>query len=477
MKDLLPFDFSDEVINRFKEKTEIPIDFYNNKGQILIYRKDEASHEEIERLFKFIDQGIFYKTEDHEKLTGKKAEKKKVPGLTDTKLLSKKHTDVLNDETNELFSKLRESSSSSFSSEKMKGKIDNLFTDFNEQEDSLVGLINILDLMQGKNNETDVETAIKRTVVSMALKTRGMKFTRNYGNPKVLRERVNNLMMSAMFCDVGYFKMNIPNKIGLDKNEMSYIQSHPLLSYLMVAHDQHLSPAVKHNILTHHRPKNTQKNHNNYPSIKPMAKKLLQLREKYKSDASKKIIVEDIDRQIQLLLHQATPYHEDANILALASEFASLTTKVPWRDPFPGQIAAKMLLNNSFFTYTPRIMREFFDYIALSLVDNKLILNVGDHIVVTSVDNEGKIFFELCQIERIGRHQSRPMVVRLGTLEPMIQNEPKLKIMGFDLENIKKDRRKALFDLNKDESRHLSFVFDQEITPEQCEGLSKYCAF
>lgn len=465
--DLIEFDFSDEIINDFKARKQIPIDFYNNKGQILIYRKDEATDAEIERLFKFINQGIYYKEEDEHKLKGKKKKEKprKTPeGLSDTKLISKNYADALTNDTTEVFEKLRQSSGHTLASKKMKERMDSLFIDFSHQDDALSGLVNILELMQDHDSSYDVEKAIKRTIVSMAIKTRGMIMSGNSNMAGDLKDGINNLMMSSLFCDVGYYKMSMPINIGLSQEEMTYIKNHPLVSYLMIAHDKNISSVTKHNILMHHRPKGGEgQHHNDYPDTASLEQKLTAVREKYQNEPSKEGVVADINRQLQMIARNASSYQEDSNILALSSEFASLTSPTTWRESIAGDLAVKMILNNSFFTYSFRIMREFLDYIVLSLIDNQFALKVGDFVVVNSSAEKSNSSFELCQVDEVGRYQSRPRVVRIGAVRPKVETQPKLKFEGFDLENTKKDPRKARYDLKLDESRQLVYAYDPRL--------------
>ena len=104
------FDFTPEIIESFRENHEIPVHFYNKDGQVLIHKKEEASDAEIDRLLRFVKQGIYYDVEDSEKL-GIQEKNRNVPeGLTDTKLISEQITDELNDGAKELFQNLKRTS-------------------------------------------------------------------------------------------------------------------------------------------------------------------------------------------------------------------------------------------------------------------------------------------------------------------------------------------------------------------------------
>lgn len=47
------FEFNSDVIKSFISQSEIPVDFYNKNGQILIHKKSDASEEDVTRLQKF----------------------------------------------------------------------------------------------------------------------------------------------------------------------------------------------------------------------------------------------------------------------------------------------------------------------------------------------------------------------------------------------------------------------------------------
>ena len=201
--------------------------------------------------------------------------------------------------------------------------------------------------------------------------------------------------------------MDMPPDATLTPEQMDYIKRHPFLSYLMVAHEPTLSQEIKHNILNHHRPRYEDENDNNYPNLNLLLKKLRELAIQFQKDPAKQHVARDIVNQLQLF-KQNRLYDEDASIITIASEFASLTSDVSWRTAFSPERAVKMIINNSFFTYPGRIMREFLDNIAISLCDNRKILREGDFIVVGSETFEGSPVFEACRIESVGRYQSRP---------------------------------------------------------------------
>lgn len=467
------FEFTEEIINSFREKREIPVHFYNREGQILIYKKSEATDTEIERILRFVRQGIYYDVDDSQKL-GLEKQREIPEGLSDTKLLGEKHAEELSRNAGELFDQLKRTSVTSIQTKGASERLARVFSDFENQPDAMIGLVNILELMQGKERAIEVEMAVKRTVVAMALKTRGMQ-AQTHKERDRMNEMVNILMMSTMLCDIGYFRMKMPVTPNLTPEQMEYIKNHPLMSYIMLAYEKSIDERIKFNILTHHHPLKEGKENNNYPTGKQLISKLNTLQEKYQADLSKRKIAESMREQIRLLSADL-PYNEDANIIALSSEFASLTTKTAWREAFPPLRAVRMIINNSHFTYTPRIIREFLDYVAISLCDNQKILNEGDFIIVAARTFEGKTYFEVCQITEINRHQSRPGIDRLATIFPEIDQKPRIRFCDFNLTSLKPDPRHAHYELAMDDSRHIVYCVDPEHDQQLYEELTKLVA-
>ncbi|MCB1164653.1 MAG: c-di-GMP phosphodiesterase [Leptospiraceae bacterium] len=465
------FDFTPEIIDSFRENHEIPVHFYNKDGQVLIHKKEDASEAEIDRLLRFVKQGIYYDIEDSEKL-GISQDGRDIPeGLTDTKLLDEQITDELNEGAKELFQSLKRTSITSVQARKTSERLAGVFDAFESQPDMGVGLVNILELMGGRDNTHDVELAVKRTVVAMALKTRGTTATGARDRAR-LQDAANVLMMSALLCDIGYGRMNMPEEDGLSDQQMNYIRNHPIMSYLMIAHERSIDPRVKRNVLSHHRPMKAGTPGNNYPSIKNITARLNALKEKYEQDPARRHIAEDIDMQLKLLVRDL-PYDEDAAILAIASEFASLTSRVPWREPFSARRAVQMIVNNSYFTYPDRIVREFLDYVSISLCNNEKILKEGDFIIVAMRSGSGKTFFEVGQITNATRFQSKPGMDRFATIYPEIGRSPKFQFLKFPLEGLKPDPRKAHYELSKDDSRHIVYAVDPTHDPDLYEELFK----
>lgn len=460
MSKFVPFDFNEEVIARFRSDHKIPVHFYNKDGQILIYSKEGASDAEIERLLRFVEQGIYYDVDDAHTL-GLAKESREVPdGLSDVKLLTEQTAEELTRNTRELFDQLKQSSVTAVQTRRLSGQLTEVWNNFESQPEAMTGLVNIIDLMGSQESSYQVQLAVKRTVVAMAMKTRGLA-AQSYRDRIRIQEMTGILMTSAMLCDIGNTKIKIPDHTPLTAEEMRMIRQHPLMSYMMLAHDPGISEAIKHNVLCHHRPLRDGMKGNNYPETRFLRGRLTMLAEQYRNEPGRQHLADDISRQLSIL-DIDPPYEEDLNILALASEFASLTSDVPWRPAYSPRRAVEMIINNSFFTYTSRIVREFLDYVSISLCDNQKILSERDFIIVGARTRDERFFFEACQITNATRYQSKPGINRLATLSPVLRTEPKFHIAGFDLTSIKPDRRLAHYELAKDDSRHIVYYVNPE---------------
>jgi len=466
------FEFTPEIMQQIVASREIPVHFYNKEGQILIYKKEGASEQEIDRLMRFVELGVYYDQDDSERL-GIKGKQRDIPeGLSDTKLLAEETAKELAADTKELFSSLQRTAITSVQARRTSQQLTKVFQDFAEQPDAMNGLVNIIELMKDTDNAYEVELATKRTVVAMAMKTRGM-MALNFREQARQNEAVNILMMSALLCDIGYMKMKLPDGAGLDLKGMNYIKHHPLMSYLLLAHETGIDTRIKRNILLHHHPmRDSNKNTNSYPDIPFIRQKLNDLLQQYAAMPDKKTVCDDIRNQLKLLDQDLT-YDEDAAILCLASAFASLTSPVPWRKAFSPRRAVQLIINDSLFTYPDRTIREFLDYIAISLCDNEKIIREGDFIILVSRSQSGHIFYEAAMVTNSNRYQSRPGVDRIATLEPIIETSPKIQIAKFNIASIKPDRRLAHFELSQDDSRRIAYAIDPNYDEELFNELTK----
>lgn len=334
------------------------------------------------------------------------------------------------------------------------------------------GLVNIIEVMSNAGVPMDSEILTKRTVISMAMKVRaGKVFTKVDMEQKKLDQM--NLMMSSYLADVGYTQMKIPMQKDLKAEEFEYIKNHPIISYLMVANLPDLDDNIKTLVLNHHRPHKGEGMNNNYPQPKVLVHKLNLYKEKYKDDPMKAVLVGDIQKQIRNILTNNLPI-EDIGVISIAGEFASLTTRQEWREAFDPLVAMKLILNNSFFAYNEKTLRDFYDHIGLSLCNNQPFIQEGDFVIVVTQDSNQRVFFEVCIIREMYKTQIRPMLERIGTIRPNFSNMGKLRISGFDISSLKLDRRRAIYNLEKNQDpRRIVYVLDPNIDARLYEELSK----
>lgn len=196
-------------------------------------------------------------------------------------------------------------------------------------------------------------------------------------------------MLASFMVDVGKSRMKLPNHIDLRPEEFDYIKNHPIISYLMIGNLSGVNSEVKSAVLNSHRTFRGEGLNNNYPSTNMIIRKLTEYLQKYKDDKSKQILIKDIQKQIHHILGN-TYTDEDPGIISISGEFASLSTNQEWRPAYDAVVSMKLILNNSFFSYNEKIVRDFFDLMALSLCENRSVLNPGDYVIVVSMDSQKK---------------------------------------------------------------------------------------
>ncbi|RHX87648.1 c-di-GMP phosphodiesterase [Leptospira stimsonii] len=475
-KDLQKFDFTEEIIQHFKINSVIPVDFYNRNGQILIHKKENANGDDITRLLKFESQGIYFLKSEFEKISGGKQASgpNSVNGreVSFTKLVNSELTVDLAKNAAEFLSELKKFPLNGGQVRQLNKSIDGILEDFRSTPDMENGLVNIIEVMSAAGVPMDSEVLTKRTVISMAMKVRaGKAFTKVDMEQKKIDQM--NLMMSSYLADVGYTQMKIPIQKDLKTEEFEYIKNHPIISYLMVANMPDLDDNIKTLVLNHHRPHKGEGMNNNYPQPKILVQKLNLYKEKYKDDPKRTVLVADIQKQIRNILTNNLPM-DDIGVISIAGEFASLTTRQEWRDAYDPLVAMKLILNNSFFAYNEKTLREFYDHIGLSLCNNQPFIREGDFVIVVTQDSNQKVFFEVCIIREMYKTLIRPMLERIGTIRPNFSNMGKLRISGFDLPSFKLDRRKAIFNLEKNQDpRRIIYVLDAEMDGYLYEELIK----
>lgn len=470
-ENLVLFDFSDETITKLRSDQKIPIHFYNKNGQILIYRKEEATDHEIDQLLKFKTQGIYYDINDEEKLKQKKTKTEQLEpeeGLSNKKLFNREEIDDFREGTIELFDTLEKGAIDSISAAKTKDRINNVFENFRTQDDVKTGLVNILELVRTDNPESlNAELAVKKTVVAMAMKTRGLN-AQNARDEKKIQNMVNITMMSSLFSDIGKMRMKIPSHSNLSNEEFAYLRRFPLMSYLIIAHEPSIDPLIKRNILCQRCALPDDTIGNNYPPKKWLILNFQKLMQKHSNNPN---LLRSLAEQIKLI-GRPLSFDEDANILALASEYASLTSKVQWRDAFSSKRAIQMIINNSIYTYTARIMREFLDYVSMSLNDNQKILTEGDFVVLAIQGTKG-YHYEIAKITKATKFQSIPDVIKVADIKMEIQEKAGKKILlPPRVQNMNTKVRRGEFILQKDQSRRLAYAIDPEYDAEIYEELS-----
>lgn len=463
-EELKPFDFSDEIFDKLKREHSIPVHFYNKNGQILIHKKNNASDHEIDQLFKFKNQGIFFDEAEEAKLRDSKKEiENEIEGLSNTRLFDRKKIDDFKDDTDELFDRLKTGAVDAIFAKKAQERVAGIFEEFRNQEDMKTGLINILELLKNDNTGNfNSELAVKKTVIAMALKIRGLN-AQNTREAIKIQKMVTILMNSALFSDIGKIRMNMPTHTNLSEKEFDYVRKFPLMSYLMIAHEKSIDPLIKRNILCQQCPLPEENAGNNYPPKKWLINNFKQLMVKHKSNPN---LLQDLAEQIRLI-NKPLSFDEDPNILAMVSEYASLTSRVSWREAFSSKKAIQIMVNQSFYTYTSRAMREFLDYISMSLNNNEKIINNGDYAILALNNySEKTMNFEISRIIKSTKFQSIPEVYKIAEIKMETQKRGKLVLAPPTKENLKLNVRRGDFLLEKDQSRRIVYILDEKDNEE-----------
>ncbi|TGK21067.1 c-di-GMP phosphodiesterase [Leptospira fluminis] len=471
-KDLQKFDFTEEVIQHFRENRIIPVDFYNKNGQILIHKKDMATGDDINRLQKFEKQGIYFLLSEIGKINPGSGRRGYGGDPSFDRLINPDLTVNLTKGATELLQEIKRYPLTGAQVRDVGKSIDSILEDFKSSPNMETGLVNILEVMSNVGAPIDSEVLTKRTVITMAMKVRTAKaFTK--ADMDVKKAEQMNLMMASYLADIGYTQMKMPTHADLKSEELDYIKNHPIISYLMIANIPELDDSVKSIVLNHHRPHKGEGLNNNYPQTKPLVQKLQGYREKYKDDYRKNTLVNDIQKQVRGILSNALS-HDDIGMLSIAGEFASLTTAQPWRGPMEAVKALKLILNNSFFAYNEKTLKDFYDHVGLSLSENRPFLKTGDYVIVASQDSNRKVFFEICVIRESYKNSIRPMLERIGTIRPNFANNGKLRISGFDKASLNLDRRRAIFNLERNaDPRRIIYLVDPELDAEFFGFLDK----
>ena len=467
---LKPFNFSPEVIARMRDTQQIPVNFYNANGQVLIPRKEQATGDMINKLLQHIGSGVFYREGDEDKLGIKSGARADLEGLSDTKLLTEARVAELTQATESLFSELKFAAFGAVHSQKMHTQVNSFITDFEQQPDMMVGVINILETVKDSSGSELSQQAVKRAVVAMALKSRSMKamISKDRGRGS---EAVQPLMMGGMLSQIGKAKMNLPEGGALTPEQRAYMRKFPLLSYLMVAHETTVSFEAKRLILNQKRtlPENTSSN--NYPEFRWLTSTLQNLVQD-NDKRGKKEVAGDILRQLAGI-KEFVVYEEDVNRLSLATDFAALTTESSWRAANDPIMAIKHILNSSFYQYGPKVIRDFLDHISMSLSHNQKVIKNDDLLILAMTMQSGQTYFEVVRVVEVGRYQSRAAVQRMGVLHMETSTVDGVKKIVFQPETFRADPRRIRISLGQDFLRRIIYVLDPEIDAELHDKITK----
>ncbi|MBS0619000.1 MAG: hypothetical protein JSR44_12480 [Spirochaetes bacterium] len=470
---LKPFNFSPEIIARMRDSQEIPVNFYNANGQVLIPRKEQATNDMINKLLQHIGSGVFYREDDEDRLGLKSTARADLEGLSDAKLIDEKRIAEMAEAAESLMNELKFAAFGAVHSQKMHSQVNSFIADFEQQPDMMVGLVNILGAFKGDSNSELSELAVKRSVVAMALKSRSMKamISKDRGRGS---EAVQPLMMGAMLSQIGKAKMNLPDTETLTPEQRGYLRRYPLLSYLMVAHEATVPFEVKRLILNQKRTLPENAVTNNYPEFRWMSATMQGLVQE-NSKNGKKEVAADILRQLTAF-KEFVVYEEDVNILSLATDFAALTTKSRWREAKDPVTAIKLILNNSYFQYGAKVIRDFLDHISISLSHNQKIINNDDLLILALSMSSGQTYFEIARVVEVGRYQSRALVQRLGVLHMECVNTDGAYRGVFQLDSFRADPRKIKINLAQDFLRRIIYIIDPVVDPELFAKMLKKLA-
>ncbi|TGN09157.1 c-di-GMP phosphodiesterase [Leptospira ilyithenensis] len=461
---LAKFELTEESLNSFRKNNSIPLDLYNKDGQILIHKKKNPTVDDFGKLLKFELQGVYFLVSELNK--GKSPSKLAELSKSQTvKLFDQEKTAKFARQSATLIEDLRKTSFSSDQAIMVDRSINEILTDFTSNPDFESGIFNILEILSVAGVPLESELMTKRTIVAMGMKVRTKKIVED-SNKKPDKKDHLTLMMASYLADVGYTKLDIKEHPKLSKEDYAIVQQHPIISYLMTLNAPEISTDVRTLILNHHRPYRGSGVNNNFPDTRNIFTKLMSVRDKYNKEIGKERIVNDIEKQLHLQENNvsSSSREEDIAILSLASEYASLTSNQAWRPAFKSSTALKMILNDSFFSYSNKNIRHLLDYVGSSLTNNQNIINVGDFIITAAMDSEKHVHFDICEVLEVDRFQTRPKLQRICTIKPIFKKLNKYRIADFDLNHIRIDKRKAIIDLSHTAgSTRVIYIIDREL--------------
>lgn len=472
---LAKFELTEDTLNSFRKNNNIPIDLYNRFGQIIIPKKKNPTAEDFGKLLKFELQGVYFRISELNK--GKSpiglAEDKKAPVV---KLFDPKKVEAFAKQSASLIEDLRKQSFGSEQAIHVQNSINEILTDFTSNPDFESGIFNILEILGVAGVSLQSELMTKRTIVAMGMKVRTKKIVSDNDKKPYQKEHLA-IMMASYLADVGYAKLDITENPKISKEEYALIQQHPIISYMMTLPAPEISTDVRTLILNHHRPFRGAGVNNNFPDPRIVFQKLMSVRDLYTKEVSKERIVTDIETQLYQQENQITTANreDDIAILSLASEYASLTSAQTWRPAFSSATALKMIVNDSFFSYSNKNIRHLLDYVGASLTNNENIINAGDFIITAAIDSEKQVHFDICQVLEVDRYQTRPKLQRICTIKPIFKKSNKYRIADFDLTQIRMDKRRAIIDLSSHaaSSTRVIYIVDPVINERLFAAVNK----
>lgn len=461
---LAKFDLSEQSLNSFRQNKNIPINLYNKDGQVVMPKKKDPTEEDFGKLLKFELQGLYFNITDLKQSNSQSG--KMSPEKNVVKLFNKDKTLDFAKQSANLLEELKKETFSSEQAVAIQHSVRDILDDFISNPDFETGLFNILEILSVAGVSLQSELLTKRTIVAMGMKVRTKKIVKDEDN-KLNKKDHLAIMMASYLADVGYSKLEISENPKLSREEYLSIQQHPIISYLMTLPAPEITSEIRTLILNHHRPFHGTGINNNYPDPRTVFTRLMSVRDKFTKDVSKKRIVADIESQLRIQENQNSnsQFEEDIAILSLASEYASLTSDQPWRKAFSSSMALKIILNDSFFSYSNKNIRHLLDYVGASLTNNENIINVGSLVITASIDSEKQVHFDIGKVLEVEHYQTRPKVQRICTIKPIFKKGNKYRIADFDANQVRMDRRRAVVDLASQaaSSQRVIYIIDQEI--------------
>ncbi len=469
---LAQFTLTEETLNNFRKNRSIPFDLYGKNGELLFLKKKNPTKEDFEKLLRFELQGVYFHVADVDK--DKMSESRQTEALA--KILDPTKVKKFADDAAIFLDKLKQETFSSSQAIAIQNSVTEVLNDFTNNPFAETGILNILEILDNAGVPLQSELMTKRTIVAMGMKVRARKIVPDGDKKPYLKEHLA-IMMASYLADVGYVKLHYKDDSKLSKEDYLNVQQHPIISYLMTLPASEISPEIRSLILNHHRPYRGAGINNNFPNSRIIFSKLMAVRDQYTHHVGKERIVKEIETQLHMQEHQMTIANrdEDIAILSLASEFASLTSRQPWRPAYSSKIAMKMILNNSFFSYSIKNIKLLLDSVGTSLNDNQHIIQAGDFVITAAADSENQIIYDLNIVIEEGQHQTHPKIQRICNIKPIFKKGNKYLIYDFDLTQIKLDRRRPVIDLASQtaSTQRLMYIIDKTMNEPLFDIVTK----